>query len=181
MPFRRAGRHRVMFNASSDPIEQYLNRPEEREVQLGNSKYDEIFWTNGYSSDGTSEVLAHFDDGTAAVLRKKLGTGTSYLFGLSLQDVVLRNQINRDYDAERHYVNAFEPGSDVWMLMLRAWYESAAARRGAARHHPRRRKIRCCCSRTTWIGRILLSPLWISPRWKKGIMSRAHFSFRRNT
>jgi hypothetical protein len=39
------GRHRVMFNASSNPIEQYLNRPEEREVQLGNSKYDEIFWT----------------------------------------------------------------------------------------------------------------------------------------
>src|ERR1700730_5506665 len=117
-------RHRVTFDASSDPIEQYLNRPEEREVQLGNSKYDEIFWTNGYSSDGPSEVLAHFEDGTAAVLRKKLGTGTSYLFGLSLQDVVLRNQINHDYDAERHYVNAFEPGSDVWMLMLRAWYES---------------------------------------------------------
>jgi hypothetical protein len=123
VPSRR--RHRVMFNASSDPIEQYLNRPEEREVQLGNSKYDEIFWTDGYSSDGTSEVLAHFDDGTAAVLRKKLGTGTSYLVGLSLQDVVLRNQTNHDYDAERHYANAFEPGSDVWMLMLRAWYESS--------------------------------------------------------
>ena len=122
VPSRR--RHQLIFNASSDPIEQYLNRPEEREVQLGNSKYDEIFWTNGYSSDGTSEVLAHFDDGTAAVLRKKLGTGTSYLFGLSLQDAVLRNQTNHDYDAERHYVNAFEPGSDVWMLMLRAWYES---------------------------------------------------------
>jgi polysaccharide deacetylase len=123
VPSRR--RHRVMFCATSDPIEQYLNRPEEREVPLGNSKYDEIFWTNGYSSDGTSEVLANFDDGTAAVLRKKLGTGTSYLFGLSFQDVILRNQINRDYDAERHYANAFEPGSDVWMLALRAWYESA--------------------------------------------------------
>jgi Polysaccharide deacetylase len=123
VPSRR--RHRVIFNASADPIEQYLNRPEEREVQLGNARYDEIFWTDGYASDGSSEVLAHFDDGAAAVLRKKLGTGTAYLFGLSLQDVVLRNQIDHDYDAERHYVNAFEPGSDVWMLMLRAWYESA--------------------------------------------------------
>jgi hypothetical protein len=44
---------------------------------------------------------------------------------LSLQDVVLRNQIDHDYDAERHYANAFEPGSDVWMLILRAWYESS--------------------------------------------------------
>jgi hypothetical protein len=122
VPSRR--RHRVNFDVSSDPIQQYLNRPEEREVQMGSPKYDEIFWTNGYSSDGTSEVLAHFDDGTAAVLRKKLGQGTAYLFGLSLQDAVLRNQVNHDYDAERHYANAFEPGSDVWMLMLRAWYES---------------------------------------------------------
>jgi hypothetical protein len=118
------GRHRVIFDASSDPMEHYLNRPEEREVQLGNSRYSEIFWTNGYTSDGTSDVLAHFEDGTAAVLRKKSGAGTTYLFGLSLQDVVLRNQTNHDYDAERHYANAFEPGSDVWMLMLRAWYES---------------------------------------------------------
>jgi hypothetical protein len=117
-------RHRVSFEKSSDPIQGYLNRPEEREVSLGSAKYDEIFWTNGYTPDGTSEVLAHFDDGTAAVLRKKLGAGTSYLFGLNLQDAVLRNQVNRDYDAERRYVNAFEPGSDVWMLMLRAWYES---------------------------------------------------------
>jgi hypothetical protein len=117
-------RHRVNFEKSSDPIQAYLNRPEEREVQLGSPKYDEIFWTNGYAPDGTSDVLAHFDDGTAAVLRKKVGEGTAYVFGLSLQDVVLRNQVNRDYDAERHYANAFEPGSDVWMLMLRAWYES---------------------------------------------------------
>ncbi len=121
-PSRR--RHLVTFDRSSDPIQLYLNRPEEREVQLGSPKYDEIFWTNGYAPDGTSEVLAHFDDGTAAILRKKFGEGTAYVFGLSLQDVVLRNQVNRDYDAQRHYVNAFEPGSDVWMLMLRAWYES---------------------------------------------------------
>jgi hypothetical protein len=118
-------RHRMIFGATADPIEHYLNRPEEREVQLGNPKYDEIFWTNGYTSDGTAQVLAQFDDGTAAVLRKKLGGGTTYIFGVSLQDAVLRNQVNRDYDAERRYVNAFEPGSDIWLLMLRAWYESA--------------------------------------------------------
>ncbi len=125
VPSRR--RHRVVFDASTDPIERYLNRPEEREVQLGNAKYDEIFWTNGYTSDGTSETLAHFDDGTAAALRKKTGQGTAYVFGLSLQDVVLRSQVDRDYEAQRHYVNAFEPGADVWMLMLRAWYESEQA------------------------------------------------------
>jgi hypothetical protein len=118
-------RHRMIFDASADPIERYLNRPEEREVQLGNPKYDQIFWTNGYTSDGTSQVLARFDDGTAAILRKQFGVGKTYVFGVSLQDAVLRNQVNRDYDAQRQYANAFEPGSDIWLLMLRAWYESA--------------------------------------------------------
>ena len=122
-PSRR--RHRVTFSATADAVERYLNRPEEREIQLGDPKYDEIFWTNGYTSDGSSQVMAQFEDGSGAVLRKKTGEGTAYLFGLSLQDVILRNQVNRDYDAQRHYVNVFEPGSDVWSLLLRAWYESA--------------------------------------------------------
>ncbi|MBV9886129.1 MAG: hypothetical protein JO119_06230, partial [Acidobacteria bacterium] len=43
-PSRR--RHRVIFNATADAVERYLNRPGEREIQLGNPKYDEIFWTN---------------------------------------------------------------------------------------------------------------------------------------
>jgi hypothetical protein len=122
-PSRR--RHRVTFSATADAVERYLNRPEEREIQLGDPKYDEIFWTNGYTPDDSSQLMAQFEDGTGAVLRKKTGKGTAYLFGLSLQDVILRNQVNRDYDAQRQYVNVFEPGSDVWLLLLRAWYESA--------------------------------------------------------
>ena len=69
-------------------------------------------------------VLAHFDDGSAALLANSVGKGKAYLLGLSLLDVVLRNQNNRDYDAQRHYVNTFEPGADVWLLVLRAWYET---------------------------------------------------------
>jgi hypothetical protein len=117
-------RHRVRFELDGDPLQSYINRPEEREISLGSPKYDEIFWTNGYATEGPAVVLARFEDGTAAVVRKKTGEGYTYLIGLSLQDAVLRNQVNRDYDAERHYANAFEPGSDVWMLIVRAWYES---------------------------------------------------------
>ena len=118
-------RHRVLFSATGEAVERYLNRPEEREIQLGDPKYDEIFWTNGYTPDGSSQLMARFEDGTGAILLKKTGEGTAYLFGLSLEDVILRNQVNRDYDAQRKYVNVFEPGSDVWLLLLRAWYESA--------------------------------------------------------
>jgi len=117
-------RYRVDFAGNADPVLRYLNRPEEQTVPLGNPKYGDIIWSNGYAPDASATVLARFDDGTAALLRKSSGKGSAYLCGVSFLDVVLRSQVNRDYDAERKYVNAFEPGADVWMLILRAWYES---------------------------------------------------------
>jgi hypothetical protein len=113
--------------AGADPVMKYLNRPEERETQLGNERHPEIIWTNGYIPISGAVVLAHFDDGTAALLTNATGKGRVYLLGMSLLDVVLRSQINRDFEAERHYVNAFEPGADVWLLILRAWYEAYAS------------------------------------------------------
>jgi hypothetical protein len=117
-------RYHIAFSSTTDPVMKYLNRPEERETRLGSDHYREIIWSNGYIPDPEAEVLARFDDGTAALLTNSIGKGRVYLLGLSLLDVVLRSQSNRDYEAERHYVNAFEPGADVWLLILRAWYEN---------------------------------------------------------
>jgi hypothetical protein len=119
-------RYHLTFSATTDPVTKYLNRPEERETRLGSEQVPEIIWSNGYAPDGGTEVLAHFEDGSAALLANSVGKGKTYLVGLSLLDVVLRNQNNRDYEAQRHYVNAFEPGADVWLLILRAWYETYA-------------------------------------------------------
>jgi hypothetical protein len=117
-------RHSVRFAPGADPLLRYLDRPEELEIRLGSDRYAEIFWTHGYMPDSGATVLAQFDDGSAALLRKRLGSGAVYLSGVSLLDSVLRSQANRHYEAFRHYVNAFEPGADVWLLILRAWYES---------------------------------------------------------
>jgi hypothetical protein len=117
-------RYHLAFSSTTDPVMQYLNRPEEREVSLGSNQFPEIIWSNGYVADTGAQVLARFDDGTAALLTNAIGKGRVYLLGLSLLDVVLRSQNNRDYEAQRHYVNTFEPGADVWLLILRAWYEN---------------------------------------------------------
>lgn len=121
-PSRR--RYRVNFTPGTDAILRYLNRPEELEVPLGSPQAGDIFWTNGYSLDAHTTVLGRFDDGSAAFFSNRVGKGRTYVAGVSYNDVLLRNQVNRDFDAERHYVNTFEPGADVWMLLLRAWYES---------------------------------------------------------
>lgn len=118
-------RYRVNFNAGADGMLRYLNRPEELEVPLGNPTAGDIFWTNGYTPDDRATVLARFEDGSSALLRNHLGKGRTYLAGVSYHDAVLRSQVNRDFNAERHYANSFEPGADVWMLLLRAWYEAS--------------------------------------------------------
>ena len=119
------------FQAANDVVFRYLDRPEEKKVRLGSEKIREIFWTNGYSPDPSAKVLATFEDGTAAVLSKASGKGRVYLTGGGLDDVTVRNQSNRDFEAQRRYVNAFEPGTDVWMLILRAWYDPTKSGRAA--------------------------------------------------
>lgn len=121
-------RHRIVFDttdpAATDPVLQYLNRPAEKEVQLGSAAIQEVIWTNGYKASAGTRILARFEDGSAAVLRHDVGLGHAYLIGVALNDVVLRNQQNRDYEAQRIYVNGFDPGTDVWFLLLRSWYEN---------------------------------------------------------
>jgi hypothetical protein len=117
-------RHRMAFTGVGDAIMRYLDRPQEREIQLGSPALPQVIWTNGYSPTSAGEVLAKFEDGSAAVITSKHGKGRTYLVGMSFDDVVVRNQQNRDFEAQRIYVNGFEPGTDIWLLMLRAWYES---------------------------------------------------------
>jgi hypothetical protein len=121
-------RHKIVFDVAdpktTDPVFQYLNRAAEKEVPLGSPEIKEVIWTNGYKAAAGTQTLGRFEDGSAAALRRDLGRGHVYLIGVALNDVVLRNQQNRDYEAQRIYVNGFEPGTDVWLLILRAWYET---------------------------------------------------------
>ena len=107
-----------------DPLGKYVDRPEERRIPLAGEAVPESYATCGYTSDGTSQVLARFEDGSAALLKKSAGQGTLYLSGVGYDDVIMRAQTNRHYDVFRAYVNTFEPGGDVWLLLLRAWYEN---------------------------------------------------------
>ena len=124
-------RHKIIFDAAdlptSDPVFRYLNRPQEQEAPLGSAGLSEVIWSNGYKPSPGTKVLAKFEDGSAAVIRHDLGRGHVYLIGVALSDVVRRNQQNRDFEAQRIYVNAFEPGTDIWLLILRAWYETYSA------------------------------------------------------
>ena len=116
-------RHQLSFQGQ-DKVLLYLDQLEERHIQLGSPELKEVIWSNGYKAAPGAMVLAEFEDGSAAMLQKDTGKGHAYLIGVSLEDVVLRPQQNRDYEAQRVYANGFEPAGDVWPLLLRAFYEA---------------------------------------------------------
>ncbi|GAC1542251.1 MAG: hypothetical protein NVS2B9_09310 [Myxococcales bacterium] len=115
----------IQFDAASgDPGFAHLRAPESRTIQLGNPARKEAFQTSGMfprAEDG-ARVLARFDDGAPALLVRALGRGRVYALGAAFSDLILRAQVNRDYEAQRSYDNHFEPGADVPQFLLRDWY-----------------------------------------------------------
>jgi len=111
---------------AGEPALAYIDHPREREISLGNGEkdvYRQVIWSHGAQSDGMAEVLARFDDGSAAMLRNYYGRGVVYYFGLSFAESVLLPQTGGDYEAQRSFVNTVEPSADVVMLLIKALYE----------------------------------------------------------
>lgn len=108
-------------NPVNDKVLRWINEPEEQTISLGRDTYDAIYKTLGYSPT-TATALAHFVDGTAAAVWNNYGDGKAVTIGISIKEIVLRNQINRDYEAQRISSNGFEPTSDAFFLFVRGLY-----------------------------------------------------------
>lgn len=105
----------------TDVALKYIDETEERTLSLGRSTYDEIFKTIGYTP-GTARTFAYFTDGSSAVINNTYGEGAAISIGVSWKEIILRNQINRDFEAHRVASNGFEPTSDVLALFVRALF-----------------------------------------------------------
>ncbi len=115
-------RFEIHWDTSLDEASlKYIDEPEEQIISLGRNTYSSIFKTLGYSTT-FAKTLATYDDGSAAVIKNLYGNGAAVSIGLSWKEVILRNQINRDYEAQRITSNGFEPTSDVLFLFVRALF-----------------------------------------------------------
>ncbi|HLN02945.1 MAG TPA: polysaccharide deacetylase family protein [Bryobacteraceae bacterium] len=119
---KNAGLH--FEDPSADAALRYINRPEERDIVLGDPKrYKEFNWTTEYEP-ARATVLGKFANGKAAFVRSYYGRGTAYSLGLSFSDSTLRLAIGQSFEAEPEWANVFAPSGDVLRLVLRAIYES---------------------------------------------------------
>jgi len=115
---------RLQFTSSDDPALRYVNRPEERTISLGDPKlYSETIWSTEYVTSPGARVLASYENRTAALIVNAYGRGLAYALGLGFKETTLVPRLARSFEAQRHWINWFEPSGDVFRLLLRGLYE----------------------------------------------------------
>jgi peptidoglycan/xylan/chitin deacetylase (PgdA/CDA1 family) len=115
---------RVQFTSTADPALRYVNRPEERTISLGDPKfYSETVWSTEYTANPESHVLATYENRTAALIVNAYGRGLAYALGLGFKETTLIPRLAQSFEAQRQWINWFEPSGDVFRLLLRGLYE----------------------------------------------------------
>lgn len=114
-----------LYNAA-DKAFRWVDDVNEKQMKLADTSYSSVMGSRSYMLS-TAVALAKFDDDSVAVCKNQYGLGNAYVLGLNWKDVFLRNQVMASYKASRTYSNDFEPGSDVFILLMRALY---------AKHNP---------------------------------------------
>jgi hypothetical protein len=91
----------------------------ERQIELDDSQGGGGIGTVGYTPTGDAQVLGTFDDGTAALITRPQGKGTTYAVGARLLDLVARHWEGARFSSSRSYANTTEADADAWLLWLR--------------------------------------------------------------
>lgn len=113
------GRHFMTFKSSqSDPELRWIDEPYEREIKLGSGSGG-IYPTLAYHVSSGEVFALYRNSNQAAMVRNQYGAGWVYTFGFAWRDVIIRNLLDRDFQANRYYSNSFEATADVFMLMIR--------------------------------------------------------------
>ncbi|HRY80006.1 MAG TPA: hypothetical protein P5313_06300 [Spirochaetia bacterium] len=116
-------RRRSELRYEDSPFAAGLEYPEERTTRLGNPDRARYRLRTAAFSD-PEEVLARYEDGGAAVIRRRDGAGTAMAFGFDLGRYIQGAQGNRDDEANRTYVNSFEPSVDSLLRFLGEVYRA---------------------------------------------------------
>jgi hypothetical protein len=96
-----------------------INEDKEIFVSLGDTAVaTPIFDHKYYFPAAGAEVLANYENNFPALIKNDYGTGTTFLFGVDLKDVIARNLLNKDDDAHRTYSNGFEPTTDTFIFFV---------------------------------------------------------------
>jgi hypothetical protein len=128
-------RHEIIFDQEL-PLTRHFDDPREHVIVFSNPESGAAAAGSlGYT--GARSALARFDDGSAAITARDIGTGHAYAFGIDPGFLLFTGYNNREQGVARSYVNGFEPMLDVLLRLLRNIYregEPAAVTLGTVPH-----------------------------------------------
>lgn len=82
-----------------------------------------------YAYEGSRHTpLARYDDGSAAIVGRAIGSGHAYAIGIDPGELLLKGQNFRAAALARSYVNDYEPALDVLMRFIARLYRQAEPR-----------------------------------------------------
>lgn len=113
-------RREITFD-TANPLASSFTDPRERVIPFSNPQSG----ANAAGSFGYVDAktpMAKFEDGTAAITSRSIGTGHAYAFGIDPGFVLLTGYNNREQGVARSYVNEYEPALDVMLRLLRDMY-----------------------------------------------------------
>lgn len=133
----------IDFMVEADPVLfAHHDRPEERSIRLADpATFDQAYDSVGvYDVDpAQAVVLARLrgrdgEDLGPCMVRRDLGAGHAYLLGVTFFTALMRPEANRDAEAQRTFINAFEPGADAVRLLLLGLLDRATGSRDVRLH-----------------------------------------------
>lgn len=117
-------RFAVELAEGDQPLLAPYTEPVERRLPLGDAtRHPTGVGTFAYL-DPREPPLAVYDDGTPAIIWRSFGKGRAYAFGFDIGDYFHRGHHRRHLDANRSYVNQYEPSADVVARLVRDIYRA---------------------------------------------------------
>ncbi len=110
--------YEIEWDTTVNTVFDYVNDSMETTISLGRITDGPTFTTKYYALNGAISI-GNYENGESALTHNQFGSGHVYTFGPDFRDVLLRNQLNFDSNAQRIYSNGFEPTADIIMIILR--------------------------------------------------------------
>lgn len=101
-----------------------LEDPRETVLTLNGTRQDETMGSYSFLYP-QGQVVATYEDGDAAIVKREYGRGAAYAVGIDLGHWLLNGYNSRAEASARSYVNEYEPTLDILMQWLREVYQTA--------------------------------------------------------
>src|ERR1700756_5718045 len=136
---------KVLLKDKENPLLKKITDLREQEISLGSKKdFKQTIGTYGYIKTSAKPLLI-YENGEACLTQYYFkGDGKSFALGIDLGEFVLRSENERGFNAQRSYVNDYEPSVDVLIRIIKNIYTLSSPAAVTLNSVPQNKDITVC-------------------------------------